>query len=426
MKRYLTGIDWIVNALDYTGRAQSGIGNHSEVILELKNTPGHKTIEEALNSFIKKLPLLSGFPSRAINLCPYWKVPSNKLTFPLRVHTVKLNDDSQYLLPLAAQVNAEFQDKREHLIFMLVEGAKRTFLAMTFDHRILDAKGAEAFLHLFQQHYQNSSPLQISTACSSHLNHWAEKFIAGRQINRFLLNLTREPPRILPFNPLSEPCKFKVIHLNSKQSKNLTDLAYSRAGYLMFMPYALAKCLQIMHRIFQEKNIKGSTYLVPVPLDMRTKEEAQKKILFNHFSFLLFKIKSDKISDFAGLLTEIKSQLYEQVKNKVPGAIVNASFLLRIASLPLVNFFLKLMSKKHFASFSFSYLSNAYQQNKFMQEEVQNIFHLPRIPKPPGVGIFFNQFDNKLNITLSYFDDLLTDKQINQITKSLEALGNEN
>jgi hypothetical protein len=58
-----------------------------------------------------------------------------------------------------------------------------------------------------------------------------------------------------------------------------------------------------------------------------------------------------------------------------------------------------------------------------MQEEVVNIFHLPRIPKPPGVGIFFNQFENKLNITLSYFGDLLTDDQVNQITKNLEALG---
>ena len=76
MKRYLTGIDWIVNALDYTAKAQSGIGNHSEVILELKNPPNHKALAEALNGFIQRIPLLNGFPSRAINLCPYWKVPA--------------------------------------------------------------------------------------------------------------------------------------------------------------------------------------------------------------------------------------------------------------------------------------------------------------------------------------------------------------
>lgn len=422
MKRYLTGIDWIVNTLDYTAKAQSGIGNHSQIILELKNPLEPKALAEALNSFIQKFPLLNGFPSRAINLCPYWKAPLVKKALPVRVHTVKLNVDSSYLLPLAAQVNAAFQNKREHLVFTLIETGKITFLGMAFDHRILDAKGAEAFLYLFQNYYQNKEPLRISYACPPHLNNWMEKFLAGRQINRFLLSLAKEPPRILPCDPLNEPCKFKVIHLNPGQTERLTGIAYERAGYLMFMPYALARSIQIMHGIFQEKNISGSTYLIPVPIDTRAKEEERKETLFNHFSFFLFKISADKVNDLGGLLTEIKNQMYAQVKNKLPEAIVNASFLLRIASLPLVNFFLKLISKKHFASFYFTCLNNAHQQNKFMQEEVRNIFHLPRTPKPPGVGIFFNRFDNKLNITLSYFDDLLNDQQVNQITKNLEAL----
>ncbi|MFH0917534.1 MAG: hypothetical protein V1830_00190 [Candidatus Omnitrophota bacterium] len=425
MKRYLTGIDWIVNSLDYAGKAQSGIGNHSAVILELKNPPGHKTLQEQLNHFIQKYPLLSGFPGRGINFCPYWKALSVKKTLPVWLQIVKLNNNSPYLLPLAKQVNAAFRSKREHLVFTLVETTGRTFLGMSFDHRILDAKGAEAFLHLFQQYYESKEAPQISLAHPPDLNNWGKKFSAGRQINRFLLNLTKEPHRRLPFNPQSEPCRFKVIHFTPEQTERITNIAYSRAGYLMFMPYALAKSIQVIHQVFQQKCISGLTYIIPVPVDMRTKEETQKEVLFNHFSFFLFKINSDKLNDLSGLLAEIKNQMYEQVKNKVPEAIVNASFLMRIAGLPLVNFFLKLMLKKHLASFSFSYLNNAYQQNKFMQEEVLNIFHLPRTPKPPGVGIFFNQFDNKLNITLSYFDDLLNAEQVTQITKILEALADE-
>ncbi|HNW40009.1 MAG TPA: hypothetical protein PKI44_06275 [Candidatus Omnitrophota bacterium] len=425
MKRYLTGVDWVVNGIDYAGKAQSGIGNHSELVLELKTSPNHQELAKTLNSFSQKFPLLTGYPSRAINLCPYWKTPLNKKIPALRLDIVKLAGDSQYLSSISMPVNAAFKNKREHLVFTLVETGKRTFLAITFDHRILDAKGAEAFLNLFQQYYENQEIRHLALTCPPHLNKWKEKFLAGRQINRFLLNLTKETPRTLPFDPKQEPCKFKTIHLNPEQSERLTNKAYAQAGYLMFMPYALAVSIQIMHRIFQEKNISGSSYLIPVPMDTRAKEEAQKEALFNHFSFFIFKIDADKVSDLAWLSNEIKNQMYEQVKNRIPEAIVNASFLMRIASLPLTNFFIRLMSKKNFASFSFSYLSNAYQQNKFMQEEILNIFHLPRTPKPPGIGVFFNQFDNKLNITLSYFDDLLNARQVEQITKSLEALGNE-
>ena len=425
MKRYLTGIDWIVNTIDYTGKAQSGIGNHSELILELKNPPNHQALEEALNNFNRNLPLLNGFPSRAINLCPYWKIPPGKKSLPIRINIIKFNDPIDYLLVLAKPVNTAFKERREHLAFTLLETNKLTFLSMAFDHRILDAKGAEAFLNLFQQYYENHRPLQIPLDCPPHLNSWKEKFLAGRQINRFFLNLARHRPRTLPFNPQNEPCRFKVIHLSYEQSVRLANLAYARAGYLMFMPYALAVSIQIMHKIFQEKNIPGLNYLIPVPIDTRTKEKAQQETLFNHFSFLIFNISADKVSNLNWLLAEIKNQMYEQVKNGIPAAILNASFLIRIASLPLTNFFLKLISKKHFASFSFSYLNNAYQQNKLMQTEVQNIFHLPRTPKPPGIGIFINQFESKFNITLSYFDDLLNDTQVNQIIKSLEALGNE-
>ena len=426
MKRYLTGIDWIVNTLDYTGKAQSGIGNHSEVILELKNPPHHKALAEELNSFMQKFPLLNGFPSRAINLCPYWRMPAIKKALFVRLHIVKLESDFEYISAMAAQVNMRFQNKREHLVFTLVETGQKTFLAMAFDHRILDAKGAEAFLHLFQQYCQNDAPLEVSLTSPAHLNNWREKFSAGKQLNRFLLQLTKTPLRTLSFDPRSEPCKFKVIHLNSEQTERLTGVAFQRAGYLMFMPYLLARSIQIMHEIFQEKNIAGATYLIPVPMDTRSKETAQKEIFFNHFSFLLFKISADKINDLAGLLAEIKNQMYEQIKSRVPEAIINASFLLRIASLPLVNFFLKLISKKHFASFYFTCLNNTSQPDRFMQEQLGNIFHLPRTPKPPGVGVFFNQFDNKLNITLSYFDDLLNNQQVDQIIKELRGLGNEN
>ncbi len=425
MKRYLTGMDWVVNTLDYTAKAQSGIGNHSAVILEFKKSPHPKALETLLNNFTQKFPLLNGYPSRAMNLCPYWKVPFGEKALPLRIKIIKLESHSLYLELLGAQVNTALQNIREHLVFTLIESKNNAFLSMTFDHRILDAKGAEDFLYLLQQHDEHKTTLQ-NFSSSPQLNNWKEKLLAGRQVNRFLLNFTKVPPRIIPFRSLNDPCKFKVVCLNAAQTEHFTNSAYTQAGYLMFLPYALAKSIQIMHQIFQEKNIPGSIYLIPVPIDRRAKEATQKETFFNHFSFFLFKIDAAKIDNLGELLTEIKQQMYTQVKNRLPEAIVNASFLLRIATLPIANFFLKLMSKKHFASFSFSYLNNAHQPDKLLEEKVENIFHLPRMPKPPGIGIFFNQFENKLNITLSYFDDLLNEAQANQVTASLEALGNEN
>jgi hypothetical protein len=193
----------------------------------------------------------------------------------------------------------------------------------------------------------------------------------------------------------------------------------------MLMPFVLAKTIQVLHRVFEAKNIPGSAYLIPVSIDTRTQEVVHRELFFNHLSFLFFRINTDKVGDFKLLVAEIKEQMYEQVKAGLPEALRNASFLLRIAPLPLVNFFLKLMSKKNFASFSFSFVGSAYNSQKFMDAEVQNIFHFPRVPNPPGIGIFFNQFNSRLNATVSYFDGVLGENEVDQIVNELNSLGND-
>jgi hypothetical protein len=419
MKQYLTGIDWIVNSIDYASKAQCGIGNLSQVILELKGAPDRLLLQESLNSFIRKFPLLNGYPGRDLNLCPYWKIFPNQQMLPVTVRPANSFES------LVEQINLPWRDKREHLVFTLVNTGKANFLGMVFDHRILDAKGAEVFLNLFHQHYQGNDCSQVPISNPSHLNHWIEKFRAGRQVNRFFLEFSKDTPRVFPLKSLNRSSKFMVINFTTEQTKSFTDIAYSNAGYLMLMPYALAKSIQAMHRIFQSQNIPGSVYLIPVPLDIRTQEDTQKELFFNQLSFLLFKIPAVDVDNFPVLLDKIKEQMYEQVKSGLPGAIKNASFLLRIVSLRVVNLFLRLISRKHFASFSFSFLSNSYNSPKFMEETVENVFHLPRVPFPPGVGIFFNQFNGRLNVTLSYSDNLLSEEQAKQIITDLKTLDNE-
>jgi hypothetical protein len=425
MKRYLTGIDWVINSIDYLGKSQSGIGNVSEVVIELQGQPDGWILQEALRGFLQKLPLINGFPSRGLNLCPYWKVfPQEKMLSP-RINTTHLEDDTDSYLLLVTQVNEPFKNKREHLVFNLVRAGKKNFLGLTFDHRLLDARGAEAFLGLFQRYYQKETVPQIAFDEPPHLDRWQEKFKAGRQVNRFFLGLSKNNPRILSLNSHSRLCKFKIISFNAEQTSYIIESAYEQAGYLMLMPFVLAKTVQAMHRIFEAKKVPGLSYLVPVSIDARPQERVHKELFFNHMSFFFFRIEAEAVENFEAILADIKEQMYGQVKTGLPDALRNATLLLRIAPLPLVNLFLRFMSRKHFASFSFSFVGSAYKLPKFMDEEVQNIFHLPRVPNPPGIGIFFNQFNGSLNATLSYFDGLLNEDEVGRITRELNSMGHE-
>ncbi|NQU73760.1 MAG: hypothetical protein HQ547_03505 [Candidatus Omnitrophica bacterium] len=425
MKRYLTGIDWVINSIDYIGKAQTGIGNVSQVAIELKGQPDSKALQETLTSFIRKFPILNGLPSRALNLCPYWKIFPQKKMLPLRINTVCLDANADFHSSLAAQINEPFKNKREHLVFNFIHSDKRNFLGLIFDHRILDARGAEAFLDLFQRYYQKEHFPDLVFEEPHHLNHWADRFRAGRQVNRFFLNLSKNIPRILPLSSNSRTCKIKIIPFDAEEANHIVKVAYEQAGYLMLMPFLLAKTLQTLHRVFEAKKSQGAVYLIPVTIDARQEEGASEKIFFNHLSFFFFKINAEEVDNLTNLIASIKKQMYEQVKIQLPTALKSASLLLRIAPLPLVNFSLRLMSKKNFASFPFSFVSSAFSSSEFMEEEVRNIFHLPRVPNPPGVGIFFNQFKGRLNATISYFEGIFNNDEIEQIAKDLKGIGNE-
>lgn len=424
MKRYLTGIDWIMHALDHAGKKQAGIGNISQVVLQLSGQPKTKQLAESLYTFLRQFPFINGTPSRGLNLCPYWKTYPRKKTLLPRINC-RLDTKEDTLTLLAKAGNEPFQDIHEHLSFNLVSAPEQTYFSMVFDHRLLDARGAEAFLGLFDRYYRQETLPQVSTEEDPHLDRWQEKFIAGRQVNRAFIGLAREKPRALPVPPGKNTCRFITAGLDADASERFIEKAYTQAGYLMLMPYALAKSTQILHAVFEKKRAVGANYLIPVSIDPRPQKTVNSGLFFNHASFFLFKIPVATVGDLAALVARIKEQMYEQVQTGLPEAIQKASMLLRIAPLPLVNLFLKSISRKDIASFSFSFVNSAYPSERFLGQEVRNIFHLPRVPNPPGLGVFFNQYANRINAALSYTDGVLDESEAESITNRLKILGDE-
>ena len=58
-------------------------------------------------------------------------------------------------------------------------------------------------------------------------------------------------------------------------------------------------------------------------------------------------------------------------------------------------------------TFVFAFLGeSAYQSDEFAGLEVLNMFHLPRIPPSPGLGIFFSQYRKKLAMLIANFSAL--------------------
>jgi len=426
-RHYLTGIDWVLRVFDYMNMRATGAGQMFQIVMELDGVLAEDDFRQAVGRFVGKFPVLNGRTRRAWNLAPYWKMAprAGKAPLALKVHHLENERDVFRLLEEGA--NRPFGSKCEHLVFHLISTGNKSHVAVTFDHCLFDAHGAEAFLGMFQEDWEKGG------GCSwedpgrepAHLNQWRRKFEAGRHVNRAFLRLAENaPPRVLRSAPGIDDrgFEFSVISFGEQQSQEIMEEADRRAGYLMAMPYSMAVAVQTLHEIFVSRGVDGGDYLVPVTVDNRAARQVTEEVFFNHVSFFLFRIETCEVEDFSALLGTIKRQMYEQVKAGLGRDIWEASFLIRIAPPSLLSWLMRARFKGEIASFCFSFVGESGRMpTRFMGKGVHRSYHMPRVPIPPGLGVFFQQSQGRLNVNLSYARGLLSREEVSRIVGSLKS-----
>lgn len=424
-KRYLTGIDWAISALDYSCKKNTGTGNLSQVVLELNGRLDQEKIKKLFVDYFLRFPVIGGHIARDFNYAPYWKYPLKALSLPWEFTYQQLDSDTIPIDILSKQVNVGFFKKNEHVGVAYINGKSKSWLAFCFDHCIFDARGAEMFLSGAQDHYINKEPAPVSALLikAAGLDHWADKFRAGKTVNRLFIKLRSDKVAglRLPENLKGISAKFQVINFSVLETQVIFDNAQNKSGYLLLMPYVIAAVLIPMARMFSSLKSGAGSYLVPVTMDTRPFLKAEKHTFFNHNSFLFFKLNPDK--GFNQNLEDIKVQFYDQVKSGTMSAIKDASMLMRIAPRPWLNKFMSFSLRKQIASFCFANVGDSlFMHNDFMGLGIENIFHMPKVPVPPGIGIFCNQYEKKLNLVLSYLDTMISDQES---LKVIEGIKNE-
>jgi len=428
-KRYLTGIDWIIHVLNYMTLKETGAGFMSQVVFELQGKADAIKTESTLSAFIKNYPVLNGYTKRDFNLAPYWKIPTRKKE-KISFETINITDSlkngasfDDVLTSLEKGINRPFKNRKEHVAFCLITKGEKSYLAMTFDHLVFDARNAETFLDIFQEDFKGKKyDGSLNLKEPAHLSMWMEKFKAGQRVNRAFLKMADKiPPRVLPLSSGRKGFKFKILTFSKKESEAIAENAFSQAGYLMLMPYALSASVSAMHEIFAGRGDSGN-YVIPVSIDTRKKEEVRRQFFFSNTSFFIFKVEAGLAARFPELLNSVKEQMYSQVKADLPGDICRASLLMRIAPPSILGSLLKIYLKGQIASFSFSYVGEtAYESPYFMDNKIINMFHMPRVPVPPGIGIFFQKSKENLNVILSHLDGMLTDEESKKILSLLKS-----
>jgi hypothetical protein len=426
-KRYLSGSDWVINTFDHMMKVRTCSGNMSQVVFQFDSLLDENVLRTQVSRFVEQFPVLQGSVGRDFKLAPFWRIPAHgrhETTFV--VHHVDDRLSGNAFLPFLEQsANIPFRDDNDHLAFHLFAGHERSMLAMTFDHRILDARGAELFMDLLQVSLKKGVPTvsgDIAFASSSALTQWSKRFLAGRNVNRRIMTLSKTAiPEALQLPSGRDRCyRYQILEFNEKETSDIYERAYSEAGYLMESPYLLSVIVQSMRELFRSRRMTGASYLIPVTMDLRPGLHPLQEIFFNYVSYLFYQVPVPEVDDRKGLIALLKQQMYDQVKSGFPKDLVEASLLTRIAPLPVLGKLLHLPMKGKMATFVFSHLGkSSYQHPEFTETRIANMFHMPRVPVPPGLGFFSNYYNKQLNLVISHLDGLLSDEEVRLLEASI-------
>ncbi len=433
-KYYLSGFDWVMGVIDLIMKQTTCAGNASQVVLMLDSPPDEAVVRESLTRFLRLFPVVGGRVSRHWTLTPYWRMPGKDAAPALTLTVTRLDDRASgqgVLGPLTTFINTPFRDKHDHLAFHLVYGKGEQCLALTFDHRLFDARGAESFLGLFQQFLASGGDekkvvqnVSASLTRNFDLKEWKQKFLAGQTVNRRIVALTKDRVRAVPLaqNGRTAGFRYRIISFDREETSRITARAYAEAGYLMIMPYLFARVAESMHRLFERRGAGSGAYVVPVSTDLRRAKDIREELFFNRNSMFFFQVKPGDAADLKRLIASLKEQMYQQVRVRFPDKLMEASSLMRIFPLPFMRMAFHLPLQGKIASYCFSHVSkDTFASMDLLGTRIANLFHMPRTPVPPGVGVFFNSFNGRLNTTISCLDGAFTEEEIDAIEKDLRC-----
>lgn len=430
-KRYLSGMDWLVHGFDYLAKRATGLGNVSQIVWQLAAPLDQASFSDAMCRFAASFPVFLGRAARAWNLAPYWKTRTVRrvprvATFSLSA--AQCDDPNALIAQFAQSAHARPADANEtpYLHFTHFETALGCFLVMTFDHRLFDARGAEMFMAEFQRFWEQGTLPEVRFSAPSQLHHWADKFRSGRVVNRRFLRLA-EPGtiRILPADAkrTGNGFRFRVRFFDSVHTRELIDQAYRRAGYLMLMPFLLAVGCWAFHPVFQRRGQGTGDYVMPVSVDLRQAPSTTQDAFFNHLSFLMFQLAQRENLSIDQAIEDIKAQFYEQVQSGFARHLSHVSHLMRIAPLPVLSRLMRVYLRGQLASFCFSHVDTTeLDTTRILDGTVLRRFHLPRLPLPPGLGLFFHQALDQMSVCLSWVDGMLDDREIAEGFDRLESV----
>lgn len=419
---------------------RTGQGPHvSQSVIELTSCPDLIRVRSVLGKLTQKHPLLYARLKRDWRtLLPFWETAPENQRPPLPLDLWKEQNS-------IGKIGGHVQEIEEALPFLesrlsrpmapddlpfnarldIVEKRGGNFLvALTWTHRLIDGKGAELLFSEIAQlcdgideTYENNEPLRPITTVREKRQHARRLLIRFDEMAALGVHSLGGP------EPEPGVCRFQILTLDPVQSAQVRARANQISGPLFSLPYYLASASRAHAAVFKNRGAEPNCYVSGVPIQTR-KRGSRGPLFHNQVSVFFFCCLREDIDSLHSAATALKKQFSEMTRERLDESFtMMLEIMMRMPSW----LFMKIVRwqfKGEINSFFYSHTGVfAPEMTSFAGATIENAWHLPCLGRPPGTGIFFNERNDKITITISWRDGCLSraerELMMNQIMADL-------
>jgi hypothetical protein len=428
-RRYLTGIDWTVGALDYSAKKNIGLGGFSQAILDLEGNLSPKTVRAVLDRLSRRFPLVHGRVARDwLNLAPYWRYSHDPGLIALKAFDLPAGQETEAERLLDEHVNYPLDSEWEHLRCIVINiGSDRSRLGLVFDHRLLDAFGAEGVLRLLDLSWQDKleevAPL-VAQSEPAHLDHWLRRLGSGKTLNRFLHHLSKKTVSALnmPAKGIQRQIHFLHAPLTAEETAEFARRATEEIAVPIILPSAAARAIAAFRSVVQNPPLAGDQTLIFTSATSRLPGQEWEKLFFNQFALIAFTSPNNGVQSVPEIAADIRAQLFDQMKLQIPFVMQDAGALGRICPHRVGNRLLNRLFDGRFCTFYFACIRDCgYPSETFLGQRIVNLYHKPLVFAPPGLNLCMTSYANRFNLVVSYIAEAISHSDAAQFLKNFKS-----
>ncbi len=404
--------DFFLAALERFMRS-TGQGEHFGVtVLRLKSMPDLLALRAAWARVFEQHPVVGGRLQRRWRGWQLgWRVEGSTKAPEIVVHQGQRLTDATILDRLSRSTPERLRME----VFTQAEGTGTVLL--TWRHGIIDGVG----LGLLLEQLSGQAPALAAPPAMARPRPPLKQFAkqAKQAIETLkLMTCTGNYSAWHRGTKLPAPRGFRVIELSVEQSARVSEAQRRHGGDFFHMPFYAAVTARALKRVHELRGLPPGYCHLEVPYQAGKRPAGA--VFQNQMATLLLPLLESQMDTCEAAVKHVMAVYREAMKSGLPQA--TAALMVLVMHLPVRLFipFIRFQNEGEICGLFHSHTGTLLAQTpNFAGAEVDNVFNIPSVCTPPGLGIFFSEFQQRLTITLAWREGSLNAEEQEAVANGL-------